>query len=151
MGRDVCTSLQYFATQRQSMYAAPVGLNHALFAVSSGYFEPDKLGMIDRYFQLAVHDLQAILAAMAAEEQARQEELEKRLETSTEVVVDEQTQQRVDGIFAQANDRAGKEGVDNFWEKLEEKDAADGAHGRDILSYDQARDMGLAPGEDKQP
>lgn len=151
MGREVCASLQYFATQRQCLYAVPVDLNHALFAVSSSYFEPDKLGTIDRYFQLAAHDLQAILANIAAEEQARQSEQEKlRDELTAEAVVDEQTQERVDDMFAKAAIKGGEAGVESFWETLEDKDTADDAHGKDILSYDQARGLGLAPGEDKQ-
>ncbi len=150
MGRDVCASLMYFATQRQCMYAAPVGLNHALFAVTAGHFDSERLGMIDRYFQLAVNDLQAILASIAAEEQARQAGLDKlRDELAAAAVVDPQTRERVDNMFAKAATQDGKEGADNFWDKLEDKDSQDGARGKDVLSYDQARGMGLAPGEDK--
>ncbi len=151
LGRDVCTSLQYFATQRQCLYAAPVGLNYALFAVFSGLFEPDKLGTIDRYFQMAVHDLQAILASIAVEEQARQEAEEKRMsELPAEAVVDQQTQSSVDDIFARAATPDAMQGADNFWEDLEDKDDTDGAQGPASLSYDQARDLGLAPGEDSR-
>jgi hypothetical protein len=34
---------------------------------------------------------------------------------------------------------------------LEEKGELDGTSSKDVLSYDQARDMGLAVDDDKQP
>lgn len=152
MGKGSCTSLQYFATQRQCLYVVPVGLSHALFALTTGYFEPDRLATIDRFLQLAARDLQAILANIAAEEQAQQEKQEQlKAELPTEVTVDPQTLERVEDMFAKAAKAQGqaKEGADNYWDKMHENDVADEAHGKDVLSYDQARELGLAPGEDK--
>ena len=68
MAKGTSESLQYFAAPRQCIYVAPVGMNHALFVVTAGYFGPDKLGMIYHTIHLAVHDLQIILAKEAAEQ-----------------------------------------------------------------------------------
>ena len=150
LGRGSGNSLQYFAGQRQCLYVAPVGLSHALFVITSGYFEADKLGTIDRYFQLAVRDLQDILANIAAEEQARQDGVEKlRADLPTQVPIDQETLERVEGMFSQADKTGGEKGADSFWDAAGENEALDGTHGKDTLSYDQARDLGLAPGEDK--
>ena len=150
LNRGASTSLEYFALQRQCLYMVPVGLSHALFAITSGYFEPDKLGAIDRYFQLAARDLQAIFAGIAADEQARQDEKDK-LQTGlpAEVPVDQETLAGVEKIFAGEVKNLSQEGAETFWDSVGDKDAQQGARGKDILSYDQAHDLGLAPGEDK--
>jgi CheY-like chemotaxis protein len=150
MGRSSGASLQYFASQRQCLYVAPVGLNHALFVITSGYFEPDKLSTIDRYFQLAVRDLQDILANIAAEEQAKQAILERQqAELPNQVAVDQETRKLIDAMFAKADKLAGQEGADSFWDALEEKEAPEEARNSNGISYDQAHDMGLAPGEEQ--
>jgi CheY-like chemotaxis protein len=148
MGRSCGASLQYFASQRQCLYVVPVGLNHALFVITSGYFEPNKLGTIDRYFQLAARDLQDILADIAAEEQARQAILERQqAELPAQVAVDQETRKQVDDMFAKAKGETEKEQADSFWETLGENDTQEVARGTDGLTYDQARDLGLASGE----
>jgi CheY-like chemotaxis protein len=145
------SSLQYFATQRQCLYVVPVGLSHALFVITSGYFEPDKLGTIDRYFQLAVRDLQDILARIEAEERARLANLEKlRAELPTQIPVDQETRQRVEDMFTQAAKASSQPEADSFWDGLGERDAQASTQGKDTLTYDQACDMGLAPADDKQ-
>jgi CheY-like chemotaxis protein len=139
-------SLQYFAAPRQCIYVAPVGMTHALFVVTAGYFGPDKLGMIYHTIHLAVHDLQIILA----NEAAKQKELENLpAELPTEITVDQDTLAGVEDIFSQASKTGGKQEVDGFWENLGEKGAEHSIHGKDILTYDQARELGLAPDEDK--
>jgi len=148
IGRGTCTSLQYFAAQKQCLYVVPIGLNHALFVITSSFFEPDKLGTVDRYFQLAVRDLQAILAGLAAEEQARQAHLEKlHDELPTQITVDQETRQIVDDMFTRAGDKG--EGADNYWDAAGNEDAPDKLDGKEVLTFDQARKLGLAPGEDK--
>ncbi len=151
MAKGTSESLQYFVAPRQCMYVSPVGLKHALFVVTSGYFDPDKLGMIDHTIHLAVHDLQAILANKAADEEADQEESGKhQTELPAEITVDQETLAGVEIMFSKASKTGGEEQADGFWETLGEDDTLEEAHDKDILSYDQARDMGLAPDEDKQ-
>ena len=151
MAEGTSESLQYFVAPRQCMYVSPVGLKHALFVVTSGYFNPDKLGMIDHAIHLAVHDLQAILANKAADEEADQEESGKhQTELPAETTVDQETLAGVENMFSKASKTGGEEQADGFWETLGEDDTLEEAHDKDILSYNQARDMGLAPDEDKQ-
>ena len=138
-------SLQYFTAPRQCIYVAPVGMNHALFVVTVGYFGPDKLGMIYHTIHLAVHDLQIILA----NEAAKQKESEKlQTELPAEITVDQETLAEVEDMFSKASKIGGKEQIDGFWETLGENGSVDGKNSKDVLSYDQARDLGLAPDED---
>jgi DNA-binding response OmpR family regulator len=144
------TSMQYFTSQRQCLYMAPVGLSHALFAITSGFFEPDKLAIVDRYLQMAVHDLQDILANISAEERARQDDLEKfRAELPAQVHVDPETRQRVEDMFTQGVKTTDQQGADSFWDTTGDDVSLDRPHSKDILTYDQAHDLGLTPGEDK--
>jgi DNA-binding response OmpR family regulator len=140
-------SLQYFAAPRQCIYVAPVGMNHALFVVTAGYFGPDKLGMIYHTIHLAVHDLQIILANDAA----KQKELENlQAELPAEITVDQETLAGIENIFSRASKTGGTQEADGFWEAFAqkgEKGTQDGLRGKDVLSYDQARDLGLAPDE----
>jgi CheY-like chemotaxis protein len=151
MAKGTGESLLYFAAPRQCMYVTPIGLKHALFVVTSGYFDPDKLGMINRCLQLAVHDLQAILAREAAGEATGQDGSRKLLtELPAEVPVDQETLAGVENMFSKVSKTGDEAQADGFWEALEENDTLEGAHDKNVLSYDQARDMGLAPDEDKQ-
>ncbi len=144
------TSMQYFASQRQCLFIAPVGLNHALFAYLSGLVESNRLGSVDRYIQSAVRDLQVILASIAAEERLQQEKLESlKQQLPGEVIVDQQTLEKVEQLFNRAAKNGGKEGADHFWDTVGENESPENAHSKDTLSYDQARDLGLAPDEDK--
>jgi DNA-binding response OmpR family regulator len=146
MAKGNSESLQYFAAPRQCIYVAPIGKNHVLFVVTSGYIGPDKLGMIYHAIHLAVHDLQIILA----NEAAKQKELESiQAELPTDITVDQETLAGVENMFSRASKPEGPQEVDGFWESLGEKGTRDGLRGKDVLSYDQARDLGLAPDEDK--
>jgi DNA-binding response OmpR family regulator len=143
MPKGTNESLQYFAAPRQCIYVAPVGMNHALFVVTSGYFGPDKLGMIYHTIHLAVHDLQIIITQETAD---RKEPLHPKLDLPVEVSVDKETLAKVEDIFSQAGDR---EQADGFWESVGESTPAEDASTKEVLSYDQARQLGLAPDDDK--
>ncbi len=148
MGR--VSSLQYFATQRHCLYVVPVGSSNALFAITSGYFEPEKLGTIDRYFQLAVRDLQDILDRISAQEQTRQANLERlQAELAIQGTVDQETRDKVEDMFSKAAETGSQPEADSFWDLAGEPDGQDGGRGQDTLSYDQARDLGLAPTGEK--
>jgi DNA-binding response OmpR family regulator len=145
MAKGNSESLQYFAAPRQCIYVAPVGMTHALFVVTGGYFGPDKLGMIYHSIHLAVHDLQIILS----NEAAKHKEENLQAELPAEITVDQETLAEVDGIFSKASQTGSGQEADGFWETLGENGDLDSSHGKDILSYDQARNLGLAPDEDK--
>jgi CheY-like chemotaxis protein len=146
MAKGTNESLQYFAAPRQCIYVAPVGMNHSLFVVTSGYFGPDKLGMIYHTIHLAVHDLQISLTNMATE---TKETLHPKGELPPDVEVDRDTLAKVEGIFSHTAQPAGKEQVDGYWETLGESNPPEEAPSKEVLTYDQARQLGLAPDDDK--
>ncbi|OGN94022.1 MAG: hypothetical protein A2Z71_07555 [Chloroflexi bacterium RBG_13_50_21] len=146
MAKGSSESLQYFAAPRHCIYVAPVGLNHALFIVTVGYFGPDKLGMIYHTIHLAVHDLQIILANEAAEQK---DFGNLQIELPAEITVDQETLAGVEDLFSKASKTEVAEQADVFWEDTGERGTLDSTKSKDVLSYDQARDMGLTPDEDK--
>ncbi len=145
MAKGTNESLQYFTAPRQCIYVAPVGMNHSLFVVTAGYFGPDKLGMIYHTIHLVVHELQLHLAKEAAE---RKEPLHRR-ESLPAVTVDTETLATVDGIFSQASNASSKEQADGYWETLGETTAPDDSTSKEVLTYDEARHLGLALDDDQ--
>lgn len=145
-------SLQYFTALRQCLYIVNVGQDHALLVLTSGYFEPEKLSAVNHNLQTAAQDLESILANQAAEEQAREEKASSlQTELPEDIPVDQETLAGVEKLFTQGAENSAGEKADRFWESLETSEGAEGLQGKDVLSYDQARDLGLAPDEENEP
>jgi DNA-binding response OmpR family regulator len=145
-------SLQYFTALRQCLYIVNVGQDHALLVLTSGYFEPEKLSAVNHNLQTAAQDLESILANQAAEEQAREENASSlQSELPEDIPVDQETLAGVEKLFTQGAENSAGEKADHFWESLEASEGAEGLQGKDVLSYDQARDLGLAPDEENEP
>jgi CheY-like chemotaxis protein len=145
-------SMQYFATLRHCLYIVNVGQNHALFVLTSGYFDPERLSATNQALQTAARDLESILSDQAEEERARLEQAERQqIELPKDVHVDQETLAGVEKLFARGGENSAKEKADSFWESLDASEGVEGLQGKDVLSYDQARDLGLAPNEDKEP
>jgi DNA-binding response OmpR family regulator len=152
LGKSPSESIQYFTSARKRIYLAPVGPFFALLVVMKSNIEPDKLGILDRAIHLAVQDLQAILEKMQEEESLNSSNIEGgQNELPAEITIDQETQARVEDMFSHASKASDKEEADGFWETLGESSNLDGTYNKDILSYDQARDLGLAPDDDVKP
>jgi hypothetical protein len=70
-------------------------------------------------------------------------------ELPAQVTVDPETRRRVDEMFSQANKATTREGADNFWDAASSRATPNKNPGGDALSFDQASELGLAPGENK--
>ncbi len=144
MARGTSESLQYFAAPRQCIYVAPIGMNYALFVVTAGFFGPDKLGMLYHTIHLAVRDLQVILGAQPRGMVNNSRDIPRQ------VTVDKETQAQVDGMFSQVSQAGGKEQADGYWETLGESAGSQSSAEKDVLTYQQARELGLTPDTDEQ-
>jgi DNA-binding response OmpR family regulator len=152
LGKDLLESLHYFTIAKQRIYLAPVNTSNALLLVTLGLTEQDKQGMFDRAIHRAVCDLRDILEGKKETESLQPGMAGVELaELPAEVVVDPDTLASVAEMFSQASKTAGKEEAEGFWEVLGEKDQLDTSGNKDVLSYDQARDMGLAPDDSQKP
>jgi CheY-like chemotaxis protein len=145
------TSLQYFAAYRQCLYIANVGQKHALLVLTSG-FDPERLSTFNHNLQVGARDLASMLADQTAEEQARQEQAARQQAAlPKDVAVDQETLAGVEKLFTKGTENNTKEIADSFWESLEASEGMEGLQGKDVLSYDQARDLGLTPDEEQEP
>jgi hypothetical protein len=54
-------------------------------------------------------------------------------------------------MFSKAPKKGGKEKAEGYWETMEQNGALDRQAGEDVISYNKAREMGLAPEPDNQP
>ena len=152
LGKGPIESLQYFTVANQRIYLAPIDPSNALLMVTIGYSEPDKLGLLDRAIHRAVHDLRDILERTQQEESLQPVNAEaERAELPSEIVVDQETLAKIAEMFSQSEKGVGKEEAEGFWETLGEKGQLEGTSNKDVLSYDKARDMGLAPVDDVPP
>ena len=152
MSGGIAESMHYFSTMRQGLYLAPVGSKHALLVVTSGYFDPDKLGLIDRAIHLTIQDLLVILESSQEDESLAESETDAMLaEPAAEVPIDQDTLAGIEKIFTLAPKEGSSEEVDDFWESMEQSGYLDETTKKDILSFDQAQEMGLTPDEDETP
>ena len=146
LGTGQNESLLYFTSGKQRIYLAPVGQSNVLLMVTIGYIEPEKLGLLDRAIHLAVQDLDAILEHMLQEDNRRTVEAEaSEVELPSEISIDTKTLADVERMFSKAPKKGGKDQADGFWETVAENSELDGTNSKDVISYDQARDMGLSP------
>ena len=150
IGRDTAESLQYFHTMKQCLYLMIVGPKQALLVVISGYFDPDKLGIIDRAMHLAAQDIRTIQESLIVEETIFTTEVEpEQVELPPGIPVDQEALAEIEEMFSTGLKNGEKKEADGFWETFEENGTSDGPNKKDVLSYDQAREMGLFPDEDQ--
>ena len=97
---------------------------------------------------LAVKDLSAILDHMGAsvEEKAPAQEAAPAPEPEPEEIDISEVLPELDAIFNQAPKKGKAKDVDSFWEELSGAGAEE-VRRADAISYDQARQLGLAPEE----
>jgi CheY-like chemotaxis protein len=150
IGKITYENLSYFTTPRQRIYLAPFGSSYVLLLVTPDYTELEKLGLIDRVIQMALQEIMYILQQQSAEEPVPKEETPPQpIELPTDVTVDQATLAGVEGMFSQVKEGNTSQQADGYWDDVDEKGGLDTKPGGDVLSYDQAKDMGLTP-EDKR-
>jgi hypothetical protein len=154
LGSAVPEDLLCFFSDAQDLFLAPVGASLALLLALPGRVMRQKTGDIWAAVQPATRDLLEILERMGVpgatlktsplpenqpEAQAEPEELE------------EENLPALDEIFNQATQASPKvDDLDAFWDSLAEQGEMDGVINADVISYDQARRLGLAPGEEDE-
>jgi hypothetical protein len=105
--------------------------------------------MLEVEIRQAVMELKVILEQLRQSGSTRRVTQPDHVEAAGDVVIDPATMEQVDSMFARAPKQAGKEQAEEFWESMGEKGMTERKTGRDVLSYDEARDLGLAPDEGK--
>jgi CheY-like chemotaxis protein len=142
-------NLLCFGGGRFHLCMAPVGATYALLIVSLDPFTPARLSEIGQAVRPAAEDLLHILERMGVELEPRPEAPPPPVELPVDVTVDPATRASVDALFGQAVKAATPiSDADRFWDAVAESQELDGASSQEALSYEQARELGLAPEED---
>jgi CheY-like chemotaxis protein len=149
LGSDQPQDLLYFAGKGKGYFLAHVGSSLGLLlVVEVSNWEQEKFWASMRSIPEKIQNLKSILTSMGVFsdhdlETPVLETLELEEETSAEVASSE-----LDVIFKQAKRKIKPEDVDAFWDSAAAEDA-DEVTRTDALSYEQARQLGLAPEEKK--
>jgi CheY-like chemotaxis protein len=150
MGLSTPENLLYFTGARYNLWLAPVGQTHALLIATDKAVQANRMAHISRGVFSAVRDLQGILATQGAlvpfESPAA---FEAPVEVEEEAGEIEDVPE-IEDIFRKVSEEKLKpEEVNAFWDTVVEQSTPNGMTSADTITYDQARQLGLAPGEEK--
>ena len=147
IGSDTPKDLLYFSGQKFDIFLAHVGDSFALMEIINPIDVEDDFGKIVDSVYKGVGDLYAILLNMgfpmnleiqADSEDDEIDEYDLEMEASV-----------LDALFQAVETKVpGTEEVDAFWDSVTEGSTSDGVQNSDVLTYDQALQLGLAPEED---
>lgn len=142
LGKDPPDNLMFFAGAEHHLCLAPVGAC-ALLVVSGDGFQAVQLATIRQVIHQAARELSKILANLGVEVDPARETPPPPPEV-IEMPLDPQALAGLDALFS-GSKGIKEQDVDAFWDALTEKSELDGSENADALTYEQARQLGLAP------
>lgn len=147
LGTEIPDDMLFFRGLSHHLCLAHIGMAYALIIAVKEAFTPESIGVLRRAVPPALRDLQSVLEFAGAEALPipREEPIAARTEIVPEMV-DPSIQAEVDALFAKVS-KEQIEQADDFWNAILEQSELDGVSNADALSYDQARQLGLAPEE----
>jgi hypothetical protein len=125
---------------KHDLVFAPVGLTYAMLVIGQGIAGEDQVFKTVDIFSAERKNIEKVIGEIAPSASATQEPSP----TSSEVV--EQSMKEMEPLFTDAKKKLKPAEVDEFWNKAADKQKAPSKP--DMLSYDQAKQLGLTP-EDK--
>lgn len=132
-----------FAGPKQHLCLMHVGTGHALLLGSAEPLSPERLSALRQAMPGMLQDLEKIMEQLGIDQLAQQVEPVPALE---DIPLDADVLAGVDALFGQAAVAKPKD-ADAFWDTAAEE--SDLGAQSDVLTYEQARQLGLAPGEEE--
>jgi len=150
LGTPSPTTLHFFKGAKYDLVMASVGQSYVLLIVVNSLIAPDAFSRVATRVSQAALDMGSILMSMGVPVSAVQDrypQVPPFLPVSD--AISPAAAQPVDSALEQLLDRAetGIKDAETFWETSQEQSSA-GNLDADSLSYDQAVQLGLAPGEE---
>jgi hypothetical protein len=145
-------SLSYFGGTKFAIFFAPVSGSYALLVAVNAVQMDVQISHNVQSVYSALYDLQNILEYMGVS--VRSEELLSEEAGSLEAEDDEDVEEDLehapilDAIFENVSSEETQD-LDAFWNALAD-DASEEVSNADVLTYEQALQLGLAPDEDKE-
>ncbi len=144
LGRTPPDDLLCFQGIAHSLCLAHAGEAYALVLFTKALLSPDQVALMRKAIPPALSDLHSILEASGASAlPAPLQEPPAELVEVIPEVVDPSVLAEVDALFGKA--AAATAGASDFWDTAIEQAELDGVSNADALSYEQARQLGLAP------
>ncbi len=157
LGASRPDSLTYFGGTKFALFFAPVGKSHALLVAVNAVQIDEQISHIVQAVYNALYDLHNILEHMGVSLRSEEplpgtKDLEPLLEDDDDVEEDIEEAPILDAIFENAQTKDAKsQDLDAFWDSLADG-ATENMSNADVLTYDQAMQLGLAPddGDDEE-
>jgi len=145
-------SLSYFGGTKFAIFFAPVSGSHALLVAVNAVQMDEQISRNVQSVYGALYDLQNILEYMGVSVRSEEPLTEEAgsLEARDEEDVEEDLEHApiLDAIFENASVDETQD-LDAFWDALAD-DASEEVSNADVLTYEQALQLGLAPDEDEK-
>jgi CheY-like chemotaxis protein len=137
IGQKIASNRYFFDGAKYDLVFVPVGLTHAMLVIGKGIAAGDQgLKTVD-IFSAARKNIEQVLGETAKGTLATPEPL------TTPVEGVEQTMEEMAPLFKDAKKKLKPAEVNEFWNNAADKHQA--LSNPDMLSYDQAKQLGLAP------
>lgn len=149
LGTSLPTDLLYFAGQGRDFFLTHVGQTMGLLlVVDSSAWDDEKVWGLLRSMRVAVRDLLGILTDMGISLSEQEEEQAASEMDEPEEDLEEEALPELEAIFNQKQRKKIKsEDVDAFWDSAM-VDSSEQVTSGDVISYEQARQLGLAPDDE---
>jgi hypothetical protein len=150
LGASRPESLTYFGGTKFALFFAPVSTSHALLVAVNAVQMDEQISHAVQDVYNALYDLQNILEHMGVSVRSEESlpgtgELVAPPEDDEDIEEDPEEAPILDAIFENAGETAD---VDSFWDSVAD-DVSEDVANADVLTYDQALQLGLTP-EDEE-
>jgi CheY-like chemotaxis protein len=153
LGASRPESLTYFGGTKFALFFAPVSTSHALLVAVNAVQMDEQISHAVRFVYTALYDLQNILEHIGVSVRAEEpvsvpDDIEMLVEDQADIEEDLEEAPILDAIFESvAIDQDKPEDLDAFWDSAAEGVSEDLSNA-DVLTYEQALQLGLTPDED---
>ena len=147
LGAEKPDNLLCFAGQKHQLCLLHVGSGHALLLAAGDLLLPDRLAAIRQAMPATLKELEQIMEKLGMEMLAQRDEPALAPADLQNIPLDAEVLAGVDALFGKAAAAKPKD-ADAFWDTVAEE--SDLGAGSDSLTYEQARQLGLAPGEEEK-
>jgi len=155
LGASRPESLTYFGGTKFALFFAPVSNSHALLVAVNAVQMDEQISQSVQYVYNALYDLQNILEHMGVVVRAEEpafvpDDVVVLVEAQQGVEEDLEEAPILDAIFdGLSSDDREAEDLDAFWDSAA-KEILEDVSNADVLSYEQALQLGLTPDDDEE-
>ncbi|HEX7541052.1 MAG TPA: response regulator [Anaerolineales bacterium] len=137
IGQKIASNWYVFDGGKYDLVFAPVGLTHAMLVIGKGIAGEDQLLKTVDIFSAARKNIEQGIGEIVQSPSATQES------PTTPLEVVDQSMKEMEPLFKGAKKKLKPAEVNEFWDKAADKHKAPSKP--DMLSYEQAKQLGLAP------